>query len=498
MNVALLISEMNSNRITEICQGASFAAKELEITLVIVPGKKLSRMLSTAADQLYAFQSNLNYTYVSQNNFDAVIVDIDEIGQDAIILKKESFLNHFGNTLVFTLSGMEGYFCATQGNEGSDKQIGYNAIYRSVYYIENQKFPLKIERKIVPGFTGLNNNGAGIISEMAEILLLSEQKDETEYQTILSHAIISGFRNAVIFLFEEEQNLADNKLNIPEYININVMVCDGKAVTIEKTDVKNKTTGLLKVLDSKMRNSKVWVMKNLFLEEKQLGLGFFEMNEVFMISEADKLITAIIAGSIKIGSSERKKIDLEKELLECQEELARDDSVLDHIGERDQMTGIYNRRGFFAAAYDRLKQKFLQETYAIVAYIDIDSIKNINDIYGREEGDYAVKRVSDILNTVFGQECVIGRIRGDEFAILLISEEEGSAEEFRSQMTHQNALLMSEITKPYLMHLQFSICEFQYSNALSLRDMLMETDSNLKKIKKQEQNDLIDQNLKQV
>lgn len=497
MNVALLISELCDNRTAEICQGASFAAKSMGITLVIVPGEKLTTVQNTQSlsEQLYTFQSNLNYTYVLNNRFDAVIVDIEEIGRNVIILKKEAFLNKFIDIPVLTLSEMEGYFCAAQGNERSNRQIGYNAVCRTAYYIENQKFPLKIEKEMDASFLEQNKREISSISiaEMAEILLLCEQKNELEYNTVLNHAIRRYFNNAAVFIFDEqENNISEARWNMPEYSNICAMVSDGNTVKIETNNMKIKTADLIKVLNLRMEKTKIWIMKNIFLEEKQLGLGFYEMNEELMIPGTDSLISAIIAGSIKIERSERKKIDLEKELLECQEELARDDSVLDHIGDRDQMTGIYNRRGFFAAAYDRLKQKFLQGTFAIVAYIDIDSIKNINEIYGREEGDYAVKRVSDILNTVFGQECVIGRIRGDEFAILLISEAEGRSEEFRSQMTHQNALLMSDVSKPYLMHLQFSICEFQYSDTLLLRDMLMETDNNLKKIKMQEQKNLID------
>ena len=126
MNVALLISELCNSRIMEICQGASLAAKRLGITLVIVPGGKLINIqdTQTLSDQLYVLQNNLNYNYVINNNFDAVIVDIDEIGRNVIILKKEAFLNKFGDIPVLTLSEMEGYLCAAQGNERVDRQIG--------------------------------------------------------------------------------------------------------------------------------------------------------------------------------------------------------------------------------------------------------------------------------------------------------------------------------------------------------------------------------------
>ena len=119
-----------------------------------------------------------------------------------------------------------------------------------------------------------------------------------------------------------------------------------------------------------------------------------------------------------------KPLKTNEELYEVQEELARDDSVLDHIGDQDYLTGGLNRRGFFAKAYDYLKENFEAGKYAVVAYIRMDSLKKINDVYGHNEGDRAVREVAEILDIVF-KDCIYGRIRGDEFAAISVSSEEG-------------------------------------------------------------------------
>ena len=51
--------------------------------------------------------------------------------------------------------------------------------------------------------------------------------------------------------------------------------------------------------------------------------------------------------------------------------------------------------------------------------IDMDYFKEINDRYGHPEGDRALKKMSAVLKTIFGRDGVIGRIGGDEFAVLL-------------------------------------------------------------------------------
>ena len=485
MNIALLVSELNNDRISRICQGAAYAAEKNKVTLVVIPGKKLQTGKISETESLYEYQCNVNYEYVTKESFDAVLVDIDEIGKNLLILQKEAFLGRFREISLMTLTAMEGFPCAVSSKEASYEQQGYEAVERIVFFQKTQLMAQKTEKVQIPLQTMQPEEAIHIITKTSQSLLQGDSQSTAENNQILRKAEYIGVKNTAILLYEEEQQrLPGRKVLLPEYINIREMIISGKKAEIRKEGIQSRTSAFLRTLMQSGMKDHVWIMKNLFLEENQLGIMVSEMNPLFMIPEADTLLTTIVTGAIRIFSREQKILSMKKELLECQEELARDDSVLDHIGDQDQMTGRLNRRGFFAAAYDRLKQEFHEGTYAVVAYVDIDSIKNINDIYGREEGDYSVRKVSDILNLVFGEKCIIGRIRGDEFAILLVSSEEGRAEEFRSEMGLQNTRLMTDNEKAYMIHLQFSICEFEYSDSLSLREMLMETDNNLKNIKK--------------
>lgn len=220
---------------------------------------------------------------------------------------------------------------------------------------------------------------------------------------------------------------------------------------------------------------------SLFVGEYQLGLVITEFTSDYYIDHFQDNLLSIITGTSRVSYLEKELKKTNEELYEVQEELARDDSVLDHIGDQDYLTGGLNRRGFFAKAYDLLKDNFGPGKCAVVAYIHMESLKGINDMYGHEEGDRAVKKVSGILEKVF-ENSIYGRIRGDEFAVIEISDEEGKAESFRQEMSTQNANLLSESSR-YINHLQYSICEFSYEENLSLREMLKETDDNLKRIK---------------
>jgi diguanylate cyclase (GGDEF)-like protein len=86
----------------------------------------------------------------------------------------------------------------------------------------------------------------------------------------------------------------------------------------------------------------------------------------------------------------------------------------------DELTGVYNRRGFLAMAEQHVKMsRRLKKGMTIIA-VDTDGLKTINDRYGHQEGDAAIAETALILKQCFRESDIIGRMGGDEFAVLLL------------------------------------------------------------------------------
>lgn len=85
----------------------------------------------------------------------------------------------------------------------------------------------------------------------------------------------------------------------------------------------------------------------------------------------------------------------------------------------DELTLLPNRHGFEALA--RLGLEACQQLGipATLLFFDLDDFKRINQLYGRAEGDDALKTFADVLRIAFRESDVIGRLGSDEFAALL-------------------------------------------------------------------------------
>lgn len=86
----------------------------------------------------------------------------------------------------------------------------------------------------------------------------------------------------------------------------------------------------------------------------------------------------------------------------------------------DELTGLYNRRGFLTLAEQqiRIANRLKKKLYLLAA--DLDDLKVINDTFGHQEGDSALVETAGILRENFRESDIIARIGGDEFVVMPI------------------------------------------------------------------------------
>jgi diguanylate cyclase (GGDEF)-like protein/PAS domain S-box-containing protein len=124
----------------------------------------------------------------------------------------------------------------------------------------------------------------------------------------------------------------------------------------------------------------------------------------------------------------------EQELALKAQELAASNAVLQNLSQIDDLTGLYNRKGFLVLADHRMKLAVRNAEPFAVAFVDLDGLKGINDTLGHETGDRALIEVATVLKETFRQSDILGRLGGDEFAVLIVEAEESQAESIRGRI----------------------------------------------------------------
>ncbi|MGU3432666.1 GGDEF domain-containing protein [Actinomycetes bacterium M1A6_2h] len=91
----------------------------------------------------------------------------------------------------------------------------------------------------------------------------------------------------------------------------------------------------------------------------------------------------------------------------------------DTLSHRDDLTGLFNRRGMYRRATVELASCVDEQEPVTVVYLDVDGLKKINDTSGHDAGDAALVRLAAALQSAFRSDDIIARVGGDEFVVVL-------------------------------------------------------------------------------
>jgi diguanylate cyclase (GGDEF)-like protein len=204
-------------------------------------------------------------------------------------------------------------------------------------------------------------------------------------------------------------------------------------------------------------------------EYQSLRDGRYFLQTYSPVFDLDKKIKAVTVISKDI--TERKKIE----------------ERLRMLTNTDELTGVYNRRGFFILANQQLKVATREMRKLFLLSADLDYLKIINDNLGHQAGDLALIKTSQILQKSFRDSDIVARIGGDEFVVLAHETTEANLE---MVITRLREHLVSHNTGPNKHYeLSFSIGFASYNPEFpcSIDELISEADKHMYEEKKKKQ-----------
>ena len=125
-----------------------------------------------------------------------------------------------------------------------------------------------------------------------------------------------------------------------------------------------------------------------------------------------------------------------RRLKRASDELADREARAQHEAKHDQLSGLPNRRHFIESLQDKLDALVVSRTNGsvVVAYIDVDRFKDVNDTMGHQAGDALIKAVAARLKAVISPGDFIARFGGDEFAVLRWSAGQQDADDLVARL----------------------------------------------------------------
>jgi diguanylate cyclase (GGDEF)-like protein len=152
----------------------------------------------------------------------------------------------------------------------------------------------------------------------------------------------------------------------------------------------------------------------------------------------------------------------------------------------DDLTGLYNRRGFLALAEQHLRM-IQRKGAALLVYLDLDDLKLINDNYGHLEGNRALIVTANVLRSCFRQSDILARLAGDEFCVLMTDAGQDSDVQVRKRLEHRVDFVNSLGSWKFRISLSVGIADVPVAHQPSLEELLRVADARMYEKKRNKQ-----------
>jgi diguanylate cyclase (GGDEF)-like protein len=274
-------------------------------------------------------------------------------------------------------------------------------------------------------------------------------------------------------------SLLQNNFKLPDKANLILGYDEGN---LAKTQYFN-TQDILpdELMCNQKRNELIFFP--LVIGEYSFGYIAFDMNAI------DEFVYETfrehISNTLKIQMLFDERIKAEEQLSLAVIELEKRNGELRNSYVIDELTGIFNRRGFYMHGGSLYKAAAITGGKAVMCFGDIDGLKKINDTYGHKEGDQAILTVALIIKESFGPDDIVARIGGDEFIIIAANkstkdEINNLSETIKLNFDKYNSLC----TRPYKLSISLGFSVYSPDTRHSFDQLIQVADKELYKQKK--------------
>jgi two-component system cell cycle response regulator len=149
---------------------------------------------------------------------------------------------------------------------------------------------------------------------------------------------------------------------------------------------------------------------------------------------------------------------------------------LHNLSLTDELTGLYNRRGFFNLFEHHLKIAKRQNKRLLLLYADLDNLKEINDTFGHQEGDFVLAEVANLLKTTYRESDIVARIGGDEFVVFPVGTNDDHVEAITLRLQNNVDVFNAQKERSYKLSISVGVSRYDSLSPHTADELLAEAD----------------------
>jgi diguanylate cyclase (GGDEF)-like protein len=305
--------------------------------------------------------------------------------------------------------------------------------------------------------------------------LLTSTNEAYCFRLIMEKLMNSGFRSAYIYLYDQPVQQFPNGLwQVPDNLLFQACNKDGVISVFHGDDRIIPSSMIFHNKYTNNDSQHTMVVTPIFTNEVQHGLFVCDAD----IHTFGNIYAAVLqlGTSMKFISLMKQQIAIQSRLESSMSEVNEKNDLLNRLYITDELTQLFNRRGFFEVAQRLVNLKSNIGKTAIITFADMDNLKQVNDKFGHKEGDFALKQIANTLRRSFTDNAIIARIGGDEFVVFSLIDSSSVKTKITGALAEYTNEVNATCGKPYYIDISYGITEFVCSEDLNIEDILIQAD----------------------
>jgi len=321
---------------------------------------------------------------------------------------------------------------------------------------------------------GVHHNGIVGLRDVLSLLISDVNNTRGALRSIIPSLKDMGMSSFYVFLHESaEVHEIDTNWNFSRKITL-VVADDDLPGSSDLTGMALPVTSILdRHLYPKDRRY-TFVVSSLFYMNEHIGFIVCEpnFNDIYLFES----LVIEISCSLKLINLIQSRQTIERKLQTALEDLEKYNEQLSSISETDELTKLLNRRGFLKNARHLLAMSRRKEKDGILFFADLDGLKGINDTYGHEEGDNAIKALAAVLKRAFRESDVLARLGGDEFTVFTLNTHSEMLETFEKRIDDDLEEHNRKSDKPYQVSVSIGAVPFKHTDVVDIETLMNKAD----------------------
>ncbi|MBO4450309.1 MAG: GGDEF domain-containing protein [Clostridiales bacterium] len=320
-----------------------------------------------------------------------------------------------------------------------------------------------------------NNSLSRMVKQQTGDIFLLPNENDIPYDQLLGGLYSAGFKKSLLYLFQGNvKNKSERAWRCPNSILLKA-VSDRNGVRELAEEQQLLRTELL-FTNEFVENAEraTMVVSPLFVGEDIYGFLVNDINidNIMNVAPVEMQLSVTLKSLLMIEEQNKVKHRLQNSL----ERFIRDNTKLEEIARQDELTGLFNRRGFIADAEKMIGDPLNNDKVAILCFADMDNLKMVNDKFGHDDGDFALRTIAAVLRESFRDSDIIGRLGGDEFVVLAVTGTDCDVAGIKDRIERVTKRYNEKAGKPYPIAMSTGIYKFKCSAGINIYDILDNAD----------------------